>query len=48
MPKGYDIKALTLDVDNRVNVQQKLSQGAYSNRRIEFNPFTTDYKVDLI
>tara|TARA_B100000965_G_scaffold347189_1_gene319141 strand:+ start:263 stop:1693 length:1431 start_codon:yes stop_codon:yes gene_type:complete len=48
MPKGYDIKALTLDVDNRVNVQQKLSQGAYSNRRIEINPFTTEYKVDLI
>ena len=48
MPKGYDIKALTLDVDNRVNVQQKLAQGAYSNRRIEINPFTTEYKVDLI
>ena len=48
MPKGYDIKALTLDVDNRINVQQKLAQGANSNRRVEFNPFTTDYKVDLI
>ena len=48
MPKGYDIKALTLDVDNRINVQQKLAQGANSNRRVEINPFTTEYKVDLI
>jgi len=48
MPKGYDIKALTLDVDNRINVQQKLAQGANFNRRIEINPFTTEYKVDLI
>ena len=23
-PKGYDLKALTLDVDNRINVQKKL------------------------
>ena len=48
IPKGYDIKALTLDTDNRVNVQQKLSMGAYSTRSIIIDPFTTDYSVKTI
>ena len=48
IPKGYDIKALTLDTDNRVNVQQKLSMGAYSTRSIIIDPFTTEYSVKTI
>ena len=47
-PVGYDIKALALDVDNRINVQDKLSKGAYSTRRIVFDPFTTNYDVETI
>ena len=47
-PVGYDIKALALDVDNRINVQDKLSKGAYSTRRIVFDPFTTNYDVQTI
>ena len=47
-PAGYDIKALTLDVNNRINVQDKLSKGAYSSRRIVFDPFTTEYDVKTI
>ena len=47
-PKGYDIKALTLDTDNRVNVQKKLAQGAYSTRSITIDPFTTQYSVKTI
>ncbi len=45
IPKGYDIKALTLDVDNRVNVQQKSQRGAYINQSVSIDPFTTEYKV---
>jgi hypothetical protein len=44
-PKGYDLKALTLDVDNRVNVQKKLQSGAYNTRRIVFDPFNNNYEV---
>ena len=32
VPKGYEAKALSMETDNNVNVQQKLSMGAYSNR----------------
>ena len=45
IPKGYDIKALTLDTDNRVNVQQKSQRGAYINQSVSIDPFTTEYKV---
>ena len=48
IPKGYDIKALTLDVDNRINVQDKLQRGAYSTRRIVFNPYDLNYEVSTI
>jgi len=41
IPPGYDIKALTLDVENRINVQKKLQQGAYSTRRIVLDPYDT-------
>jgi len=46
-PKGYDIKALTLDMSSRVNVQKKYQRGAYSNRSIKIDPFTTEYKVSI-
>ena len=48
IPPKYDIKALTLDVDNRINVQKKLSQGAYSTRSITIDPFSTQYSVKTI
>ena len=48
IPPGYDIKALTLDVENRINVQKKLQMGAYSTRSIVFNPFTTEYDVQTL
>ena len=48
MPPEYDIKALTLDTDNRVNVQKKLAQGAYNIRSIAINPFNTNYEVKTI
>ena len=48
IPKGYDIKALTLDVDNRINVQDKLQRGAYSTRRIVFNPYDLNYEVSTL
>ena len=47
-PKGYDLKALTLDVDNRVNVQKKLQMGAYNTRRIVFDPFNNNYEVQTM
>tara|TARA_E500000081_G_scaffold155473_1_gene196705 strand:+ start:1593 stop:3059 length:1467 start_codon:yes stop_codon:yes gene_type:complete len=48
IPPEYDIKALTLDTDNRVNVQKKLAQGAYNIRSIAINPFNTNYEVKTI
>jgi len=48
LPKGYDAKALTLDVDNRINVQKKKSRGAYKMRSISINPFDTNYEVKTI
>ena len=45
LPKGYDIKALSAEKDNRVNVQDKLKMGAYSTRTITFNPFNLHYEV---
>ena len=48
IPPEYDIKALTLDTDNRVNVQKKLSLGTYNLRSIEINPFDTNYETNII
>ena len=45
MPEGYDIKALSMDKDNRLDVQKKLMMGAYSTRTIVFNPFSCVYEV---
>jgi hypothetical protein len=48
IPPGYDIKALTLDIENRINVQKKLQMGAYSTRSITFDPFSTQYDVQTL
>ena len=48
IPPEYDIKALTLDVDNRVNVQKKNALGAYKMRSISINPFDTTYETKII
>ena len=45
VPKGYDIKALTLDTDNRVNIQKKLQMGAYSTRSFQIDLFNTNALV---
>ena len=45
MPQGYDIKALSMDKDNRLDVQKKLMMGAFSTRTIVFNPFNCIYEV---
>ena len=48
IPKGYDIKALTLETSNRVNVQKKYQIGAYCTRSIEINGYDTNYKSTII
>ncbi len=48
IPPQYDLKALTLDVDNRINVQKKLQMGAYNTRRIVFDPFNTYYESNTL
>ena len=48
IPKGYDIKALTLETSNRVNVQKKYQMGAYCTRSIEINPYDTNFKTSII
>ena len=45
LPAGYDMKALEYNLDNRVNVQEKLKQGAYDSKMILFDPFTCFYEV---
>ena len=47
IPKGYDIKALTLETSNRVNVQKKYQMGAYCTRSIEINGYDTNYKTTI-
>ena len=46
-PKGYDIKALTLHTNNRVNLQKKLEMGAYSTRSFEIDLFSTEATVSI-
>ncbi len=38
-PAGYDVKALSLDMDNRINVQRKKQMGGYSTRSFLLDPF---------
>ena len=45
LPPQYDDKALEYNVNNKVNIQDKLKMGAYSTRIIMFDPYTTKYEV---
>ena len=45
VPESYDGKALTMSSDNRIDAIQKSKIGAYSNRIVTFDPFTTYYEV---
>ena len=45
IPKGYDVKALSYEHDNKVNIQDKLKMGTYSTRTVMFNPFDCRYEV---
>ena len=45
MPAGYDVKALTYERYNLVNVQKKLAIGAFTSRVLTFNPFTFSFDV---
>jgi hypothetical protein len=45
IPPGYDIKALDYSKDNRIDVQERLSIGAFSTRTILFDPFNCYYEV---
>lgn len=47
LPAGYDVKALTLEMNNKVNVQQKFAAGTYSTRFFSFDPYTTLYDVPI-
>jgi len=40
IPASYDVKALSVETENKVNVQNKLEMGTYSNRFLEIDPFT--------
>ena len=45
IPAGYDIKALSMEKSNPLNIQKKLMMGAFSTRTIVFNPFNCIYEV---
>ena len=38
-PAGYDVKALSLDMDNRIDVQKKKQRGAYATRSMLLDPY---------
>ena len=45
VPAGYDVKAVEYSRNNLVNVQKKLSIGAYTSRVLTFNPFNFEFNV---
>ncbi len=47
VPPPYNAKALSLETNNKVNVQKKLEMGAYSNRFLGIDPFTTVWTNSL-
>ena len=47
VPPPYNAKALSLETDNKVNVQKKLEMGAYSNRFLSLDPFTAVWTNSL-
>ena len=48
IPKGYDIKALTLETDNLIDVEQKKARGATKTKSVIIDPFTTQYEVKTL
>ena len=48
IPKGYDIKALTLETDSLIDVEQKKSLGATKTKSVKIDPFTTQYEVTTL
>ena len=48
IPDGYDVKALSMESDNRIDAVEKNKMGTFSNRIVTFDPFTTYYKVTNI
>tara|TARA_Y100001970_G_C14214709_1_gene848965 strand:+ start:85 stop:1425 length:1341 start_codon:yes stop_codon:yes gene_type:complete len=45
MPSGYDVKALTYECYNLVNVQKKLAIGAFTSKVLTFNPFSFSFEI---
>ena len=48
IPKGYDIKALTLETDSLIDVEQKKSLGATKTKSVKIDPFTTQYELTTL
>ena len=48
IPDGYDVKALSMESDNRIDAVEKNKMGTFSNRIVTFDPFTTYYEVNRI
>jgi len=47
IPEGYQARALSMETANKVNVQQKLERGAYSNAYKSIDPFSGEYTNKL-
>ena len=45
LPKNYDAKILSVDIEKDMDLQQNLTMGAYSNRTLFFNPVSYSYSV---
>ncbi len=45
LPKNYDAKILSVDIERDIDLQQNLTMGAYSNRTLFFNPVSYSYSV---
>ena len=45
MPLGYDVKALTYERYNLVNVQKKLAIGAFTSKVLTFDPFSFSFEI---
>ena len=47
IPEPYKVKALSMEIHNKVNVQQKFSMGAYSSRTEMIDPFNGVFTNEL-
>ena len=45
VPKGYDARMLTCDIDSDVDLGKNLMMGMYTNRSIFFDPLSFNYEV---